>query len=153
MNSVRSFFRNCFVRAAVAVFVVLLIVSAAASFKRIHSNRRIFLFPTGSGRAVREIRYLPKNPVQGDVRCYVDELVLGSLYHRGKKLFSYGTKIEFCFLDDDCLYVGLSENAVLQLADSVRIDEAKALLKKNIQKNFKNIEEINLFINGNYIPG
>ena len=105
-----------------------------------------------SSKSQKEIRYLTKNPVQGKLEYYVDELILGPTFYRGRPLFTVGTKLDSCFVQDSVLYVGLSEDAVLQDGDSLELMQAVALFKKNIKKNFSRIKKIELFIDGNYIP-
>jgi len=48
--------------------------------------------------------------------------------------------------------VGLSKEAVLQEGGAPSIEEGAKLFKKNIKKNFTAVKDIELFIDGNYIP-
>jgi len=103
-------------------------------------------------KTMTEKRYLHKNPSQGELRLYVDELVLGSKSQRIQPIFSLGTNIEFCFVEKqdkkDILYIGLSDNAIFNLQRNTNIQNRIKLFKENIQKNFKNISNIELFIGG-----
>ncbi len=102
-----------------------------------------------------ETRKLPKNPVQGSVKMYVEELLLGPESARLQPLFSLDSVVEFCFERNESgknvLYLGISENSVYNLATDVDIQGRIGILKNNIKKNFKNIEEIVLFIGDNFV--
>ncbi len=105
-----------------------------------------------SEKIVSEIRFLPIIPSQGEIRLFVDELVLGPQTPRLRPLFSLGTSVEFCFLfesdEKNVLYVGLSEKAIGEEGSSCDIQRGISLFCQNIRTNFKNIEEIVLFIGG-----
>ena len=116
------------------------------------TNRRTFTFPvSGSKWNKTEVRYLASDPVQGKIACYVDELVLGPSFYRGRPLFTPGTKVDYCFLQGKTLFVGLSEEAALQEGGALSIEKSIALFKKNIRKNFPSVKEIEIFIEGNFI--
>ena len=89
--------------------------------------------------------------MQGRLQCYIDELLLGPVFYRGRPLFTLGTKLDYCFVTDRTLYVGLSENAVLQENGALELEKALVFFKKNIKKNFTRIKKIEVFIDGNYI--
>ena len=132
--------------AIVFLFVLIHILS------HLGTNRRVFIYPvSGSSKTQKEVRYLSSNPVQGKIACYVDELILGPSFYRGRPLFTLGTVVDYCFLRGKTLYVGLSEEAVLQESGSRNIGESVELFKKNIRKNFTEIKNIELFIDGNFI--
>ena len=115
-------------------------------------NRWVFEFPvSGSSKNQKEVRYLSSKSSQGQVEYYVDELILGPSFYRGRALFTPGTKVTYCFVRDKSLFIGLSPEAVLQQNGAVSIETGCELFKKNIRKNFKNIKNIELFIDGNYI--
>lgn len=115
-------------------------------------ERRVFYFSViGSDDMAVEVRYLPKNPVQGTVNLFVDELLLGPQTQRARPLFSLGTKNEFCFLRGKTLYVGLSKDVLYQIPEAEDIMQGIALFKKNIKKNFAAVHDIALFIDGKYV--
>ena len=136
--------------AIIAFLFVAVIVCATILSVTSHSGvKRVFYFPAiGTDKLVKEVRYIPKNPVQGDVRLYVDELLLGSQLPRLRPLFSLGTTVSFFSLNDGILYVDLTDDVILQKSDSPDIEVGINLFEKNIKKNFKNIAEIKLFIGG-----
>ena len=103
-----------------------------------------------------EFRYIKGNAVQGDTQFIIDELLLGPGTNRFARLFASGTHVEFCGEQDGVLYVGLSRDALeVQLEDESRnrcsIQEGVALLKKNVLKNIKNINTVEVFIDGVHI--
>ena len=110
----------------------------------------MFIFPSISGELIVEYRNLDKNPVQGEVQYFIDEILLGSQLERTKKIFTFGTKVLSCFQRDEQLYLDLSAE-LLQMGDNViDIKEGFDILKLNITKNFSNIKKINFFVDGKY---
>lgn len=110
----------------------------------------MFIFPSISGELIVEYRNLDKNPVQGEVQYFIDEILLGSQLERTKKIFTFGTKVLYCFQRDEQLYLDLSAD-LLQMGDNViDIKEGFDILKLNITKNFSDIKKINFFVDGKY---
>ena len=135
-----------------AAVVVLCVAGMVVAQVTRGTKRHVFYFSViGTERLVREVRYLPKHPVQGDVQLYVDELLLGPETQRARPLFSLGTKNEFCFVRGKTLYVGLSKDVLYQIPEADTITKGIALLCKNIKKNFHDIKNIALFIDGKYV--
>ncbi len=136
-----------------AVILVFAIFSFSAVWYLIKgSQRRTFRFPViGTETIACEVRYLPRNPAQGNLCLYVDELLLGPQTQRARPLFSAGTKNEFCFQRGKTLYVGLSQDVLYEVPEAARIKEGIALFRENIRRNFRGIKEIALFIDGKYV--
>ena len=111
--------------------------------------RRTFIFPSADdGKYIIEYRNLTEKPHQGDIALYIDEILLGSTVERTRKLFSPGTKVLSCFERNHVLYLNLSKD-LLQMGDGVvEIREGTELLKKNIMKNFSEIDSVEIFIEG-----
>ena len=156
MNS--DFLKKNVLKITIFVFAILFLLSLLLLLPKHSGVKRIFYYPpvgTDFGDAVssakREVRYLPASPVQGDVRMYVDELLLGSAVHDRLDLFSAGAVCEFCELQGKTLFVGLSSDAALQLEGSTEIESGIKLFRKSILKNFKYIDYVELFIGGNQI--
>ena len=79
---------------------------------------------------------------------YIDEILLGSTVERTKMLFTPGTRLLSCFERNHVLYVNLSQD-LLQMGDGViEIREGTELLKKNIMKNFSEIDSVEIYIEG-----
>ena len=132
------------------VLVLSLLISLFFFFWEKNTVRRMFIFPSISGELGSEYRNLDKNPVQGEVQYFIDEILLGSQLERTKKIFTFGTKVLSCFQRDEQLYLDLSAD-LLQMGDNViDIKEGFDILKLNITKNFSDIKKINFFVDGKY---
>lgn len=143
--------KNTFHLVACAVIVCALVVSLAC-FLPSAARRHVLVFPSAaSGDRVVEVRYAPRQPVQGSIPRFVDELLLGPQSRRARPLFVLGTRAEFCFLRGKTLYLGLSKE--LLAADAVADDMLGdiALFKENIRKNFSRLDDIVLFVDGKYV--
>lgn len=138
----RRFYRFVFS----AILAILLFVSIFFYFFKKDYVRRKFIFPAFSGEYIVEYRNLSKNSAQGDVRFFIDEILLGSQTERAKSLFTPGTKVLSCFQRGDVLYLNLSSD-LLKIGDNViGIKEGFDLLEKNIAKNFDDIKKIEFFV-------
>lgn len=144
--------KNLLIKLSIIFASIIVFSIALHFFSHIGTNRRVFIYPlAGSSKTQKEVRYLASKPVQGKVCLYVDELVLGPSFYRGRPLFTLGTRVEYCFQRDKTLYVGLSKEAALQGNGAVPFNKGAAMLKRNIKKNFTGIKSIELFIDGNFI--
>ena len=137
-----------------SVFSLIIFLFLISSFIFLISNkkeRRLFIFPSvDEGNYVVEYRYLEKNPVQGKIQLFVDELLLGSGIERTKLVFARGTRVLSCFLRKGMLFVNLSPELLAQEDSAVQIQEGVELLKKNIKANFGNVSEIEIYVDGKY---
>ncbi len=136
-------------------FLVVLLFSVLEYKTEKRGNRRIFYFSAlNSADIYNEIRYEPSE-ISGDrlreVRYFVDELLLGAMTNRFRPLFSVGTKVLFCHLDGDVLYVNLSEDALLEKGGALSIKDGTDFFRMNVLKNFGNINTIMMFIGGKQI--
>lgn len=116
-------------------------------------DRRIFYFNSyDKSSKIVEVRYLSKNPIQGKVACYVDDILLGPLTNRCRRLFPRGTSVDFCIEKEGLLHLGLSKDA-LKFSDELKdFNENVKLLKYNIVKNFTNFDKIYIYVDGHEIP-
>lgn len=113
------------------------------------SHRRIFIFPSADdGQYIIEYRNLAKNPHQGDINYFVDELLLGSTIERTKFIFTPETKVLSCFSRNNVLYLNLSSDLLAMGDGVVEIKDGINLLKENVKKNFSKIDEVEVFVNG-----
>lgn len=132
-----------------AVVAVSLALSVFFFLRKGSGRRTVFYFPSyDTGVLCTEVRYLPEKPVQGDVALFVDELLLGPMTNRYKKVFSSGTRCEFCFVRGGVAYIGLSRDALVVNSEVKSIRDALDVLKVNIVKNFTNIHTVDVFIDG-----
>ncbi len=131
------------------IFLITLLFSVLSYIIGKDSVRRTFIFPSADkGEYIVEYRNLTKEPIQGDVQLFIDELLLGSTIERTKSLFSSGTKVLSCFQRNQTLYLNLSSDLLEMGEGVIEIRDGMDLLKKNIQKNFSKIHEIVIFVNG-----
>ena len=131
------------------IFLITLLFSVLSYIIGKESVRRTFIFPSADkGEYIVDYRNLTKEPIQGDVQLFIDELLLGSTIERTKSLFSSGTKVLSCFQRDQTLYLNLSSDLLEMGEGVIEIRDGMDLLKKNIQKNFSKIHEIVIFVNG-----
>ncbi len=138
-----------------AVFIISLLAAGLFIFSFFcyiitkDTCRRAFIFPSAeNGKYIIEYRNLAEKPHQGDIGLYIDEILLGSTVERTKLLFTPGTRVLSCFERNHILYVNLSQD-LLQMGDGViEIREGTELLKKNIMKNFSEIDSVEIFIEG-----
>ena len=131
------------------IFLITLLFSVLSYIIGKESVRRTFIFPSADkGEYIVEYRNLTKEPIQGDVQLFIDELLLGSTIERTKSLFSSGTKVLSCFQRNQTLYLNLSSDLLEMGEGVIEIRDGMDLLKKNIQKNFSKIHEIVIFVNG-----
>ncbi len=138
--------------AVLIIFSLLLLVGASflSVFFMKKGRDRVVMYFTAydSDDVCTEVRYLPKNSVQGDVALLVDELLLGPMTNRYKRLFASGTRAEFCMVQDDVLYVGLSKDALSYSGDAADLKTGIELLKVNIVKKFTKIKTVLVYIDG-----
>ncbi len=135
-------------RAFLIVCASLVLISLIFFLVDRGGKRRSFEFQTvGTEKPVKEYRNLPQE-LDDPLRFYVDELLLGPQTPRARPLFSRGTVVEFCFLRNHELYVGISKKALYEIPDASTISNGIALLKKNIQKNFSQVKKVCVFIDG-----
>ena len=135
------------------LFLSAFIASAVLYSKRQAVVRRILYYPSyDSDLLCAEARYLPANPLQGDYNppkadaaLFLDELLLGPMTNRYKRIFPRGTKALYCFEKGATLYVGVSEEA-LQGGEGLTVREAVDLLRLNIVKNFTYLNKIDVSI-------
>ena len=138
-----------------AVFIITLLAAGLFAFSYFcyivtkDTCRRTFIFPSAEdGQYIIEYRNLAEKPHQGDIGLYIDEILLGSTVERTKWLFSPGTRLLSCFERNHILYVNLSQE-LLQMGEGViEIREGTELLKKNIMKNFSEIDSVEIYIEG-----
>ncbi len=96
-----------------------------------------------------ESRFLPKVPKEDSLRLFIDDMLLGPVGDRYKALFPQGTRVTSFFVDGKSLYVTLSEEALYILGnESSQNKEGAEIFRKNVFRNFRNIDIINLYIDG-----
>lgn len=111
--------------------------------------RRTFIFKSSDSEILRvENRFEPIFPVQGKVRNYIDELLVGPLSEHCCSVFAKGTKVLSCFQRDQTLFVNLSPELLASDAENTDFKAQIELFKMNVMHNFPEIKKIELFIDG-----
>lgn len=134
------------------LLAVLAIFSLTLFFMFNTTKRVVFYFQhRDTGELQVESRYLPKVENNNRIYLLVDELLLGPVSDRSLPLFPRNTKSLSTVLVKKTLYVNLSSEAF-------HINEASStnkigveLFRKNIFRNFKNIDIIQIYIDGSLI--
>ena len=85
------------------------------------------------------------------VEQFLEELLLGPVSHRFMDVFEPGTKLLSCYVENDTLYVNLSMDALFPSSTTSDFDMASELLVYNVEKNFREIKQVELFVEGNNI--
>lgn len=99
-----------------------------------------------------ESRFLPEVAKDNTLRKFIEDIVLGPIGDRYRLLFPRGTKVLSCFVADKTLYVTLSEEALYITGnDSSNNKEGAENFRKNVFRNFRNIDIINLYIGSSKI--
>lgn len=133
------------------VLICSFILSISLFFIKNSGKRRVFIFPSAdNGKYILEYRYLPKDPVQGKINLYLDEILLGSGVERTKLLFTPGTRAESCFLREGTLYINLTADLLAMGNGVINIKDGIDLLKENIMSNFHQVKKIEVFVDGKY---
>jgi hypothetical protein len=131
-----------------AALAVVFAFSAALTLRGGNYARRIFYFQGKDGAVYTEIRRLARRDEASAVEQYVAELLLGAENTRLKALFNPETRARACFVRDNVVYLNLSEHALFPLETTSSMKEGAELLNRNILRNFRAIERVSLFING-----
>ena len=138
------------------VFFLVFLVSLAVSayFFRSYKNKSRWIFYFNSYDCEEncfEVRYSPKRDIDEAVKFFVNDLVLGPMTNRFKRLFALGTKVDFCFLSGNDLYIGLSKDALFVNFETFDLRGNVDLLRMNIEENFSSmasITTVNVYIDG-----
>lgn len=132
--------------------VIIFLISLTLFFLQGYGHRKVFLFESLDEEGLfAENRYYPRNKYIDDVELYVSELLLGPIGERYKLIFPRGTKVKTCFVQNKVLYVDLSTEALFPNERVSTNREGAEIFKKNIFRNFRNIDIINIYIDGRKI--
>lgn len=119
-------------------------------FFRPAMRRSIFFFPENlTGKIRSEIRYLPKTRTLDDrFSLYVNELLLGPTVPEFKPLYNINVRVLRSFIRNSTSYIDLSPLALEIGTEGIPSFEAFSLFKKNVFTNFRNVDNIYMYING-----
>lgn len=133
--------------------LILILATFLYSFSKFTINRKqdryiLYFDSPGFNELCTETRFLSKNTYQSKEMAFVEELLLGPVTNRYIPLFNKKTVCDFCFVREKTLYVGISKEALLVSKETAEIKRGIEVFKKNILKNFKNINTIEMYIDG-----
>ena len=136
---------------SIAVMAVVLLFSVLMYLNKGYGKKYVLVFPSADeGKYVLETRYLKNNPVMEPIEYFASELLLGSGLERTKYLFTPGAVILSCFERNQMVYIDLSADIINMGHNVLDIKSGIELLKLNIQKNFPDIKEVHVFVDGKY---
>lgn len=135
------------------ILSVLIFLSLALSllcfFLSYRGSHRTFFFERIDSKGLCiEKRFVPKSPYSDNITAYIQELLLGPQTPRLKPVFSSGTKLISCFARKHTLYVNLSRDLLKAEGEVSDLADASGIFKENIFKNFRNIDIIEIYIDG-----
>lgn len=133
------------------LIILCFVISVFLYSTKNYGSKKIFIFPSvETGKQIVEFRYLrsESKSEQNLINYYIDEVLLGSGVERTKRIFSKGTKVESCFLQNGNLYLNLSGNLIALENDTIDIKTGMELLEKNIRMNFPKVKKIYFFVDG-----
>jgi hypothetical protein len=137
---------------ALIILASLCIISLSLFFIFNKKARFVFYFQhRDTGVLQVESRYLPKVKKGDRLNLLIDELLLGPMADRSLPLFPRHTRILSTALVGKTLYVNLSSEALNILDEASTNKEGAALFRKNIFRNVRKIDIIQIYIDGSSI--
>jgi hypothetical protein len=135
------------------VYLLVLVLFTLIEFFQNGLARRTLMFYTISeGTVVVEERFFPRSGSrETDIRRYVEDVLLGPATPDAAPLFPRETRLESLMYRGKILYVGLSEAAALPPLEGGDVFFNYRALYTEIQRNFRYIKDVKLFINGNEV--
>ena len=137
---------------ALIILASLCIISLSLFFIFNKKARFVFYFQhRDTGVLQVESRYLPKVKKGDRLNLLIDELLLGPMADRSLPLFPRNTRSLSTALVGKTLYVNLSSEALNILDEASTNKEGAALFRKNIFRNVRKIDIIQIYIDGSSI--
>lgn len=127
--------------------LILSIVIFKVSYPKMH--RTFYFEKLDTDGLFMEKRYVPVAKGETNVYAYVSELLLGPITPRYKPVFPLGTKVLSCFQRENELFVNLSKDLLKNDISASKYWDGAEIFKKNVFKNFRNIDIIHIYIDGN----
>lgn len=149
--------RSIFQGMGVCIFLILILVVSIFLYNSENlGKRRVLYFEAvdGSGLYIESRRITEYSSTQGrdvHVQQFVQELLLGPVTNGFKSLFLQGTRLEYCFVQENILFINLSKEALFPGATTSATKDGVNLLVYNIKKNFSWIESVEIYIDGNKV--
>jgi hypothetical protein len=145
------------VRMAALAGMVLLSAFAAADVLLRDESRTVMTFYTVSdGRNLveeRTVKNAGARSLDTEVKRYVEEVLLGPMSHGAAGFFPVGT-VQACIVDGETAFIGLSAQAALAGVTGPEggytVDSMRAVdtLREDIGRNFRQLKNIEIFIDG-----
>jgi hypothetical protein len=137
---------------ALIILASLCIISLSLFFIFNKKERFVFYFQhRDTGVLQVESRYLPRVKKGDRLNLLIDELLLGPMADRSLPLFPRNTRSLSTALVGKTLYVNLSSEALNILDEASTNKEGVALFRKNIFRNVRKIDIIQIYIDGSSI--
>ena len=134
-------------------YLVVLSIFAFIEMGRMGLSRRTFeFFAYDNQRSVVEDRMLHKTGVlENDIKNYLEELILGPVSLDFAPLLTKGTKLNSFMLRDGTVYADFSKESGLPVPRGRPLFDGFLTLNQGIRRNFSNVSDVKLFINGNEV--
>jgi len=135
-------------------YLVILTVFAFIELGRSGLVRRTFEFSTfDKGKTVVEDRMFRKTAsLEGDIKAYVEELILGPVSVDFSPLVTKGTKLKSFMYRNGTVYADFSGDAALSIPGGSRtLFDNFLTINEGIRRNFRQVLDVKLFINGNEV--
>ncbi|NLM00217.1 MAG: GerMN domain-containing protein [Treponema sp.] len=132
----------------IVIFVLFLFSIILFKLYYPNSHRTFFYEKIDNLGLYSEKRYVPVAKTTDKITAYIEELLLGPIKPRFRPIFPHGTKLLSCFIRKDVLYVNLSKDILVQDNFASKYWDGAEIFKKNIFKNFRNIDIIEIYIDG-----
>lgn len=134
-------------------YLVFLIIFAFIESGRSGMVRRTFEFYTyESKNPVVEDRMFRKTAsMEGDIKAYVEEVVLGPVSVDFAPLVPKEAKLESFMYRDGTVYANFSEDAALPIQGGRPLFNNFLLINQGIRRNFPKVSAVKLFIGGNEV--
>jgi hypothetical protein len=133
------------------IYLIILVLFTLIDFVQNGLARKTFVFSAlEKGNMVVEERFFPRSGSREvDIRQYMEDVLLGPATPDVAPLFPRETELESLIFRGNTLYIGLSEAAALPSVEGGNVFINLHILYSEIQRNFRYIKDIKLFISGN----
>lgn len=150
INEVKE--KNTKIKVCSCLLILIFLFSLIFFLVNGYSHRQVFLFESLDKKGLWvENRYFPRNKYINNTDLYISELLLGPIGERYKNVFAPGTKLISCFVRDNTMYVDLSKEALFPTRGTSEFMDGTEIFKKNVFRNFRNIDIIQIYIEGRKI--
>ena len=134
-------------------YLAVLTIFAFIEMGRSGFSRRTFEFFVYDGnRSVVEDRMLRKTfSRENDIKMYVEELILGPVSLDYAPLVTKGTALRSFMYRDRTVFADFSRDAALPVHGGGDLYDSFLTLNKGIRRNFSDVSNVKLFVNGNEV--